>query len=295
MLRIEIADAVSSETKKLGASMLAEPYHVSVTLDAKDNKIPLNDFENAYVVRSLTLPSTVDSSKVTGAVYDADGKLSFVPVIFHNHDGKTEASFKSNRTGTFALIALKQSFKDLEEHWARADIELLATKLVVNGLLDNNYVPNAKVTRAEFAALLARSLGLLEDSSKANYKDVSKLDWSAGAIGAAVKAGLIDGFEDGTFQPNSPISREQMAAMIAKAQYFVGKGTDGSSTTSLKGTNFADQASISSWAQQFVEQAQQAGLVTGTTGNLFAPTENATRAEAATIVKRFLQMNEFIN
>jgi hypothetical protein len=290
------SDSVTNQTKKLGASILAEPYDVSVTIEAKGMKVPFNDYGNTYVTRTINLPIVVDPSNVTGAVFESTtGTLSFVPAFFHVKDGKTEVSIKRNGAGTFAIIIFKQSFQDLDNHWAKADIDLLASKLVVNGSSDTTYSPEARVTRAEFAALLTRALGLSEDTSSAKYKDIDKNDWSAGAIGAAVKAGLIDGFEDGTFKPNSEITREQMAVMIARAQNYVNQTTDVSKNSSQVGMNFADQALISTWAQSYVAQANQAGMITGTTGNRFAPNENATRAEAATIVKRFLQGMEFIN
>lgn len=104
-------------------------------------------------------------------------------------------------------------------------MELLASKRVVNGQTEADFVPEGDVTRAEFVSLIVRGLGLEEDSTSVHpaFADIAETNWFAGAIGAAVKAQIVSGFEDGTFWPNDTITREQMAVMLSNALAFADK------------------------------------------------------------------------
>ena len=78
----------------------------------------------------------------------------------------------------------------------------------------DKFNPDGEITRAEFAALLVRSLGLNEETDALSFTDVGPDEWYTGVIGAAVSSGLINGYKDGTFRPDALISREQMVTMI---------------------------------------------------------------------------------
>ncbi|WP_434006915.1 S-layer homology domain-containing protein [Paenibacillus konkukensis] len=158
-------------------------------------------------------------------------------------------------------------------------------------MTDSSFAPQRDITRAEFAALLVRALGLTETAS-AKFSDVQPGDWFAGAVGAASQAGLVDGFENGSFQPEASITREQMAVMIARAMNAAGKRADGS-LASL--SRFADAQSIGSWAREAVAQAVNAGIINGVTADDFAPSAEASRAEAAVMLKRMLQYERLID
>jgi hypothetical protein len=95
-------------------------------------------------------------------------------------------------------------------------VELLASKLVINGTAKDQYTPDALVTRAEFAAMLTR--GLVLDPVAYSYTafvDIAASDWYAEAVYTAVEAGLAEGFETGEFRASKQISREQ-AALLRK-------------------------------------------------------------------------------
>ena len=180
----------------------------------------------------------------------------------------------------------------MKGHWAKADVELLASKLVIKGVSDHSFAPNSPITRAEFATLLVRALGLNEEVST-KFSDVPANSWFTGTVGAAVKAGLIEGFDETSFKPNERISREQMAVMVTRAMEFAGQ----SAAIDLKQLDqFTDSTGLSVWSKEgSVAQAVIAGIVNGATETTFAPAAHATRAEAAVMLKRLLQYVQFIN
>lgn len=179
----------------------------------------------------------------------------------------------------------KKSFSDVNGHWAEKEILSLAENCIVNGVSEQEFRPDANITRSEFTAIVVRMLGLETVKYSDTYVDVRNTDWFADAVSTASIAGLTSG-SDGYFYPERNITREEMAKIIAQAW----------SLKSLKNLSagelgFADSENVSEWAKKYVGAACKLGLIKGTDNNMFAPQKNATRAEAAVVVKRLLDMN----
>ena len=92
----------------------------------------------------------------------------------------------------------------------------MGSRMVVTGVGDNNYEPNRNITRAEFATIIVRALGLAPGTGSSGFDDVSTAGWYCGYINTAVDYGIVTGYGDGTFGPNEPITREQAMTMIAR-------------------------------------------------------------------------------
>ena len=119
----------------------------------------------------------------------------------------------------------------------------------------------------------------------AGFSDVNAGDWYADAVNWAASVGVVSGFEDGTFQPNAPLTREQMAAILYN--YTEYKGIDVSNRADLSG--YADADQVSEWAADVLSWANAEGLVTSVGDNRLAPQESATRAQLAAILQRCLE------
>ena len=188
----------------------------------------------------------------------------------------------------YAALAYEKTFADIATHWARNDIEVMAARHVVQGMPDGTFAPDAGVTRAQFAAFVTRCLGL-EPGGAAGFSDVPANVWYAGVVAAAAKAGIVKGFEDGTFRPDEPITREQVAAMVTRALKVAGKEV---ALTPAERERllavFADRGAIGGWALDAVAVAVKEGIVRGRTVDTFAPQGTATRAEAVTMLKRLV-------
>lgn len=258
----------------------------------------ITDYNGVYVERMIHVPVEVDSNRSTGVLYDPVTKnLSFAPTLFEMIDGKRQAVIKRPGNSIYLVVHGDKSFSDISAHWARADIEQLASKLIVHGMTTNAYAPDAPITRAQFATLLVRALGLAERSATASaFRDVRPDDWHAGTVAAAVDAGLITGYEDGTFRPNEQITREQLAVMAVRALKAAGKSASvHDKRQSELFMTFSDADAISVWAREAVAEAMQAGVMNGMADNRFEARKQATRAQAAVMLKRLLQYVEFIN
>ncbi|MGO4273745.1 S-layer homology domain-containing protein, partial [Paenibacillus sp. TAF58] len=194
---------VNMAVQRAGAQQVTSPIAFNLELNGKI----LTDFKGVYVDRTLKVNGTVDPSLVTAVWIDINNSLHFVPSVVSNNGATAEITIHSPHNSIYTVIQSNRPvFTDLQNHWAQADVELLANKLIVNGVGNNSFVPEQAVTRAEFAALLVRSLGL-EITQENTYIDVKATDWFAGAVSAAQKAGLVNGYEDQSFRPGENITR----------------------------------------------------------------------------------------
>jgi len=180
-------------------------------------------------------------------------------------------------------------FKDLtKEHWAYECIMKLCQQNIVNGYPDKTFRPGNNITRAEFAKLIGGALGLAKQTpGKATFKDVRPTDWHYGYVEAAAKAGLVKGYE-GKFRPNDFITRQEITAIMIRA---MGKEAEARDLAKEK-LALADAAKIADWAKGYVALAVAQGIIEGYPDNTFGPTKNATRAEASTMVCRYLEKSK---
>ncbi len=140
--------------------------------------------------------------------------------------------------------------------------------------------------------MITRSLGLATVSGGTTFTDVNGSAWYAGAIRTAAEAGLISGYTDGSFKPGSPITRQEMATVLAKAIKYTGKSLNADPAALAK---FSDADSIPAWSQAAVAEIAAEGIIQGATDGSFAPQKLATRAEAVTMLEKTLKTLQFIN
>nr|WP_088830710.1 glycerophosphodiester phosphodiesterase family protein [Paenibacillus tyrfis] len=278
-----------------GASV-ADGVHLSVEAANKVGRTVPVAFGSVPVTYQLLLGQAVDRSKATGVLYDpATKRVRFVPTLFVTRNGQTAATLKRSGNGTYAIIEMNKSFADMANHWAQADVELLANKLVVEGVSDNRFEGDRPITRSEFAALLVRALGLSPATTQGGFNDVAPGAWYAEDVAAAAAAGLISGYEDGSFRPDRQIKREEQAAMLIRAMSYAGLETQLSQAKQSEVlTPFKDIGSLS-WAKAEVAAAIHAGLMHGMTAETLEADGIATRAQSAVMLKRFLLKANYIN
>ncbi|MFC3345772.1 cadherin-like beta sandwich domain-containing protein [Paenibacillus abyssi] len=290
-----LTEAVDGED----GTLLAPGVSFNVNLLLPDGTtVPWEDFNNQFVPRSMELPEGIDAGQATAFVYDPDtGELSFVPFTLRTESGKLIITFWTTHNSIYGVMSLNKTFADIKGHWARQDIERLASSLLLNGTSTGIFTPNKEVSRAEFTAMLVRALGLSTGTEANGYSDVRTSDWYASSVSAAVKAGLLEhlpyGNNIGRFEPNKAITREEMAVMVANALEFAGWQPEQPSMAAGLAP-FKDEADISHWAVDSIAAVKDAGIVQGSYG-FFRPEATATRAEAAAMLHRILLNLDFIN
>ncbi|MEK5397065.1 discoidin domain-containing protein [Paenibacillus sp. FSL K6-2859] len=277
-----------------GLKRVSDIIAYKVILKSNDKEEELQRFGNPFMTHVINMDGvTQDPATATAVIFDPiTGQMRFVPSVFTVKNGKTEVSIFSQANGVYAIVQNKKTFDDMMGHWALKDVETLASKLIINGMSDRTFAPAGKVTRAQFAALLVRGLGLSTESLSNVFADVNTTAWYAQDVNTAAKLGLVQGVGEAKFSPDSRITREQMVVMIMNAVQLV-QG-EHRAEAQLR-TPFTDQASISGYATQAVTEAAAKGIIKGKTETTFAPQDAATRAEAAVMIKQILQYLKFMN
>jgi hypothetical protein len=287
-------EQIQNKASSLGFKLLDTPVNYQLNLKSGDKTEEIKNFGNTYVSRTIELDGVIDGDTTTAIVFNPDtGEFRYVPALFTVVNGKTIITIKSTTNSIYTVAQFDKSFNDIQTHWAKTQIELLSSKLIVNGTTSSTFAPNEKITRAEFAALLVRALGLTSNGTSISFKDVAATDWYAASAQIAAQFKLITGYEDGTFKPNQIISREQMSVMAARALQFSNQKASPTAVGDLN--HFGDVKEISSWAQEAAGQMIANGIIQGKTEVLFAPQDTATRAEATVILTRLLQSLNLIN
>jgi len=291
----DTAKIVEDTADKNSYQLVVKPVDFEITCSSGDKTVEVSKF-NGYVERTVAVPEGIDPAKITtGIVLNRDGTFSHVPTEIVVIDGKYYAKINSLTNSTYSVIYNPMEFADMAAHWAKNSVNNMGARLVVTGVGGGNYEPDSDISRAQFAAIVVRALGLAPETADSGFDDVKSSDWYCGYVETAARYGIITGYGNGNFGPADKITREQAMLMIARAMKITGldaKLTDGEAQELLQG--FADAGDVSVYAKTQVASCLKTGVITGRDGGKIAPNEYITRAEVAVIVERLLQKSGLI-
>ena len=173
-------------------------------------------------------------------------------------------------------------FKDVgKKKWFYDAVKYVYDGGLMNGTTADKFEPNANLSRAMFITILGRLAGA-ETKESDVFPDIKKNSWYSGYVGWAVEAGVVKGYDDGTFKPNKSLSRQEMAVAVDRFITYL----DCRMTTGGGMWNFTDQKKVASWAKDSLAVLRNSGVVEGDQYGNFNPKNNITRAEAATIIMK---------
>lgn len=189
-------------------------------------------------------------------------------------------------TDDFSADTEENRYSDVStEDWFYDAVRFVTEKGLFKGDEKGNFCPEEKLNRAMTAAVLSR-ISQVDDTNygkEQRFTDVPVDSWYAGAVNWAAEAQVVNGNGDGTFAPEQLITREQLAAMLYR--YAEGKPEECSVIS-----KFSDDDEVSDWAVEAVAWAVEKGLLCGTDENTLEPCGEATRAEAAAVFQRYMNM-----
>lgn len=290
----ETAKRVSQAAKLSGAGLQAvsnaSEYRLELKLSSGESK-ELEQFQSPISIR-FSVP-VVDSEGLTGLYkLSADGKLTYVKT---KKNGK-QWTASIDEASQYIMLKYDKQFADVaSKYWAAQTIKQLSAMQLLNGISKDNFAPERKVTRAEFTAMIVRIVqqyGAFEEADMnkpaLSFGDVKKNDWFAADVAWAVQAGLVNGKREGVFAPEQEISRQEMAAIIARAFQFGGSKQAGTAPAG----SFADVADAPAWAKEAIEAAARYGLMKGHSADRFDPAGQGTRAQSAQMMINLLKAFE---
>ena len=292
---VKIAIEMTKVNPPQGISAVSDAVEFNIVAIANNKAESITRFTQ-YVERELKGTKVFIPHRSVAVRVDANGKLVPVPTVFNGD----QATVKSLTNSTYVVVENQKTFVDVDggKTWAEAYIEALASKYIIKGKTDQMYAPKENMTRAQFAVLLVRALGLPGEAYDKRFKDVKGTEWfnENGELAAAVKHGIIQGKGNGLFAPNAPITRAEAAVMLKRALELSFLNYDMTQlNTSRKVTDFKDAAHIKLWAKDGVEKMYQANIFTGRENERFVPDGYITRAEIAKALVKFLASAKLMN
>ena len=231
---------------------------------------------------------------LASASRQASGKSSLYTMTDNSWSasGSVKKGEKDPSVSVPAVTSPGTTFSDIRNNENRAAIEALASRGIINGISKTSFQPDKTMTRAEFAAIVTRALGLPEKKT-ASFTDVSSGAWYAGYIGAANSAGIVNGVGGGKFNPGGTITRQEAAAMVVRAAKLCGLDTAMTEQEiSHEMVQFGDYRAVSSWARAPLAYCYSAGILDR--GEKIQPTQAIVRGEIAQMLYRMLTIAELI-
>lgn len=283
-MTIEVADPSSLTDEERALAGGRPILDIKVSVDGNN----ITSFGGRTILAGIPYKATETEGEDNLIVVYMDGPDKGKPVKLSLYSGDAEEMRLRTRHLSLYGVAIKEiGFRDIEKHWAGDSIRFLANRDILKGKGADSFDPDGNVTRAEFITMLANSMdGITVAGTKsAGFDDVKIGAWYTDYINWAVSQGIVSGYGDGRFGPNDKITREQMALMTDN---FI-KAMDMKPDVVKANAEFADKAAISSWSTAAVTRVQQYGIINGNPDGTFAPKATATRAQAAVILKGYIE------
>ena len=287
ILKIKKTVVSYQEAKKAIGSRPVYDITLECVKDGKKTAVNLNG-----ETISVAIPYTPAKNEKTGNLYavyvDKTGKVEWLTKSSYDADQKA-VIFEAAHFSIYG-VGYKNpvpNFTDINGHWAKEHILFTVSRGLFSGTSKTTFSPNTTLTRGMFVTALGRLAGINPaDYKNGKFTDVKTDAYYAPYVNWAASKGIVNGTGATTFAPDNKITREQMAVIMKnyadKMGYSIPK--------MLEAVTFADNAQISFWAKNAVKTMQQAGVLSGKANNLFDPKGNATRAEAATVLHRFVEV-----
>jgi len=257
----------------------------------KNGKTVLDDIMSYYSENAFKHQhnATVNQMATEQAFYSLVALWRFknnMPTLYKMHDA---ISFTENiQTDKKQEKEAAKSFDDVINHKNREAIESLASKGIINGKSESIFAPENTMTRAEFATIIAKALGL-NGGNYDVFKDVRREDWFYGYVSAAYENGIINGINETCFNPNGTITRQEAAVMICRSARKLGINTESELIAARDIlSQFFDYVKTASWAIKELAFCVDKGIIVIDIFDIM-PEEAVKRGEVAQMIFNLLQ------
>jgi hypothetical protein len=272
--------------KQRAAAEKASVYDVSVSSNGES----IEELGGGRITLSLpyTLKSGEKASGVTIYAIDEDGNMQKTKSVY-DADAET-VTFPAELVPLYGVAYVsvwENPFGDVREiDWFYGDVEFVSESGLFSGMSATDFGPNTAMTRGMLVTVLGRFYGAdvsaYDDSA---FSDVTADKYYAGYVAWAKESGIVNGTGDDRFSPDAEISRQDLAATVMRYADFAGRNFP----VTLAYSAFEDDSAIADYAKNAVQTMYGGGIMNGKPGDRFDPQGNATRAEVAAVLHRFIE------
>lgn len=268
-LNSELAQPIIAAAQGFAGNINA--YYLIQAKDTKTNQ-RVASFDQAITVSIKLNPQLANQGVY---IYDPYYR-TMVPLRGTYHKDTGMVSFRLKYA--YPLVVLEERpaiFKDLPGvHWAKSYIDLLSKKNIINGVTKERFAPDTFLTRGQLAKVIALAAGIPGESG-IGFRDVQPDYWASPFICSIKNARVITGYPDGSFKPESFVTRAEMLKMVMSAMQ-IRRESNGKS-------KFKDNGN---WADDYIGTAVTKGIINGYSNGTFRPDKYITRAEAAKVIAK---------
>lgn len=246
-------------------------------------------FAELFIPYTPAAEELATTGQLTIWYLNEDGQPSAVPNAYYD-EAAQGMKWRTHHFSSYAVAHVTKTFDDVTSgSWSSTAIQNLAAKGVILGVNETTFAPNAAVKRADFLLMLMRATGLTAKvEAEGIFNDVASDKYYANAINVAAKLGIVQGYPDGTFEPDQTVTRQEMFVMAYRAIEQLKAVSLSTDDSALQG--FSDEADILAYARQIIATFVEAGVVKGSNDRI-EPIGLATRAEVAVFIDRLLFTN----
>lgn len=294
---IEVAERLLKDTDKYTSESLD---NLENAINTAKHKMNLQNFDDAFYSLTAAINNLEEATDVPGGDDDKKpgsddkkpgsddkkpGGNNSGSIIVNDDtkkaDKKETLAEKINKAHEKLVNETRYyNMKDIKGHWANDVIKYVLDHGYFIGTSKTTFSPNREATRAEFVTVLGRLAGINPKNYKANeFKDVPSDVYYEPFINWAVEKGIIQGVGNNKFEPNRPITREEMAVMLDKYLQVIDK-----EFAHGAGKIYEDRNFMSDWAISSIDSLTEQGILQGRENNQFAPKAHFTRAEVAQVI-----------
>lgn len=252
-------------------------YEITGSLDIEED---LRTHDSLTLSIEYNITEDIDEEKLGIYYYNDKGKW-----VYAGGEIDREAkriSTKINRFGQYMVSVnpYLKNFNDMEGHWSTTYVKRLTGMNVIKGYDDNSFKPYQGITRQEFAKIIVAALDLEGRSKALDFKDNDSIQsWARDYILIAQGHNILSGYEDGTFRPDKPMSRVEIATAL-------GRLLEGEDIGVL--VNFTDKNKLPNWSFNEINKCIYYGILSGYEDNTIRPNNIVNRAEAAKMIYQLL-------
>jgi len=269
--------------KSIGERQLIK---LSMSIDGK-----ALEWNNPNAPVTVTIPYTPSAEELINPesiiiwYIDGSGKAIAVPNGHYDAIAGT-VTFTTNHFSYYAVAYHTVSFADVAaDAWYNKAVGFVAARGITTGTGNDNYSPNAKLTRGEFLVMLMKAYQIAPDENQLNNFTDAGSTYYTGYLAAAKRLGIAEGIGNNRFAPDWEISRQEMFTLLFNALKAIDRLPQGNSDKTL--SSFSDAGQIASWAKDAMSLLVETGTIGGSAGQL-TPASTTIRAEIAQVLYNLL-------